>query len=474
MNSVPRLPEDGEGPSSFVAKGRPRSTWVAFVVALLLVSAVGLFSPWTGSLNHPESQRDSDFQILHAAGRGLVEQRDIHDPEVLDEIGRRDGRPATPFCASNPLVIRTFGLLSEKDVHSAYRVGLIINGCLAVLAVILLAGVVRALGRDAHREGEQAMSSLVSRGRFPWMALAFGLVALGLGEGLWMSLAMNTTNLLALVALLAALQAACAGRSALEGTCLAIALVAKTSPVLMLLIVLLAGRWRVALWAMAVTGVLATVSIAWSGWAVHESWAVHVLPVLGYAPEVTPGSFNNSLHAWNLAPNGLLTRTMLGANAPRLFALLGAWLVTGLVFVQLYGALKRKPGRDGDVAHVQNKGTPPAANASTYVREYALGITAMLLVSSVTWPHHLVLLAIPAIWFLWCVTRAIKGRSAMGPALVGLMCFVGLALPLGTFDESPNMSVGIAARTAMLVVLFAVLVPREQTSRPGQSTSASA
>jgi hypothetical protein len=444
---------------------------MALAVALLLVSAVGLSSPWTASLHHPESQRESDFQILHAAGRGLVEQRDIHDPHVLDEIGRRDGRSATPFCAANPLVVRTFGLLSDRDVHSAYRMGLLVNCCLAALAVILLAGVLRALGRDANHFEEGATPGLARCFSSPWLALAFGLVALGLGEGLWMSLAMNTTNVLALVALLAALRAACAERPALEGTCLAIALVAKTSPALMLLIVLLAGRWRVALWAVIVTGVLASVSIAWSGWAVHESWAMHVLPALGYAPEVTPGSFNNSLHAWNLAPNGLLARTMLQANAPRLFALAGAWLVAGLVFVQLYGALKRQPPVDAGVANGQKKNALFSGSASMYVREYALGVTAMLLVSSVTWPHHLVLLAIPAVWLLWSVARAMTGRSAFGPPLVGLMCLVVLALPLGTFDESPNMSVGIAVRTAVLVVLFAVLVPRERASRADQPTS---
>lgn len=421
---------------------------VLLVVVALLVAAVAFSSPWTAATQRADSRVDSDFQILHAAGRGLAEGRDIHDPAVLDEIGRRDGRQATPFCAANPLVVAAYGLLADRDVQSAYRIGLLVNVGLAVLAVIWLAGLARVLGAAG------------TRGTSPWLALACGLAALGLGESLWMSLAMNSTNLLALVAMLGALRAACAGRPALEGACLAVALVAKTSPALMLLVLALAGRWRAALWAVVATVVLGGLSIAWSGWAVHESWLVNVMPALGYAPELTAGSFNNSLHTWNLSPNGVLSRAMLQADAPRLFALLGAWLVTGMIFVQLYGALRKAPvGRAGSA---DGSRTPEATRAR--VREYALGATAMLLVSSVTWPHHLVFLAIPTVWLLWRVLRPSSERGPMGATCVGLLCVALLALPLGTLDRSPDLALAIPVRTVALVVLFAVLVVREPES----------
>jgi hypothetical protein len=435
----------------------------ALVVALLLVAAVGLGSPWTATLDRADSRVVSDFQILHAAGRGLVEGRDIHDPAVLDEIGRRDGRPATPFCAANPLVVRTYGLLADRDVHAAYRFGLLVNGALALLAVALLANVVRALGAGADngpgKDNGPGASDPAGRRRgvSPWLALAIGLAALGLGEGLWMSLAMNTTNLLALVALLGALHAAYADRPVLEGACLAVAIVAKTSPVLMLLVVLLAGRRRAALSGALVVILLGVASVAWSGWAVHESWLLRVLPALGYAPELEVGSFNNSLHTWNLSPNGVLSRAILQAGAPRIFALLGAWLVTGLVLVQLIGGLRARSRGEADKGQRGTRARDPAA----YVREYALGATAMLLVSSVTWPHHLVFLAIPSVWLLWRLTPAAAKRMPLASTLTGLLCVVVLSLPLGTLDTSPDLAVGIPVRTAALVVLFAVLVPRE-------------
>ena len=87
---------------------------VAAAGAVLLLALVGSRSPWTALLWQPQAQVTSDFQILHAAGQGLAEDRDIHDPAVLDEVGRRVGRPATPFCAAHPLVVAAFGLFGSE------------------------------------------------------------------------------------------------------------------------------------------------------------------------------------------------------------------------------------------------------------------------------------------------------------------------------------------------------------------------
>ncbi len=436
------------------ASGLSRSLTACTLVLGVLV--VGLTTPWLDSLVSQASQISSDFQILHAAGRGLAEGLDIHDPEVLDGIGRRDGRPATPFCAANPLVIRLYGLLARHDLPTAYSVALKLNLALAALAVLLLASVLACALRWRDR-ADLGRAGKPSRGI--WLAcFAIALGAMGLGEGLWMSLAMNSTNLLATAALLGALHAACFGRPVLEGFCLALAAVAKVSPLWLVVVVALAGRRRAVISAGVSLLAMGLASVAWSGWAIHASWFTRVLPVLGYAPELEAGRFNNSLHSWNLAPNGVLSRAMLEADAPRLMAMIGAWAVTALVCVQLWFALRSGTGH-GQGAAPSTLGREPVF---ARLREYGLGVVAMLLISSVTWPHHLVFLAVPT----GAVLARLLFRERSLATWVASACLLVLALPLGSLDESADLALGIPLRTAALVVLFAALVPQ-----PGGTTS---
>ena len=415
---------------------------VALALAALLVAWVGWSSPWSTFAGDEASRVESDFQILRAAGCGLVEGRDIHDPFVLDDVGRRTGRSHTPFCAANPLVVRTYGMQAGSPFDQAYTAALVVNACLAILAVWLLASCLRAASSAAARTA--------------WTtAFAIGLVALGAGEGLWMSLAMNSTNLLALVAVLAALRSALAGHPLAEGAFLALAAVAKTSPALLLLVVLFAGRRLAFAAGCAVSAGLAALSVWWSGWEIHASWLTRVLPVLGYAPDLEAGRFNNSLHAWNLSPNGVLSRTLLEADGPRMFALLGAWIVALLVLGQLVVSVRSR-GRGGD--------------RRTIFRVYALGLTATLLVSSVSWPHHLVFLCLPAAALLDDLRRGVDP-----PGLAGLACVALLALPLGMIDSDPMLTLGIPLRSLAVVLLFFVLAARlsgEDTDRGSQGGSA--
>jgi hypothetical protein len=402
-----------------VRPGTAGAIGLAVIAAAVVV--IALSSAWTGRLLTREGRVTSDFQILHAAARGLQEGRDIHDPEVLDALGRQDGRPTTPFCAANPLVLGLVGLL-DPDLERAYGQALVANVALALVAVGLLASVLAALGCR------------------PAAAAAIALGVVGLDDGTWMSLAMNSTNLLVLAALAGALRAALARADALEGLLLAVAVVAKTSPALLLVVLLLAGRRRPVAWALVGLALLAGVSIAWSGWSVHASWSTRVLPALGYAPVLAPGAFANSLHAWNLAPNGVLSRAVASAGAPRLLALAGAWLVTLLVLVQL--GLSLRAGERG-----------PGASASARLRQYGLGVSATFLVSSVTWPHHLVLAALPATWLL-C------GASRRPAAALGLLACAVLFLPLGTLGDDPTLTLDIGAKAAACVLLLlATAVP---------------
>lgn len=391
-------------------------------------------SPWQESLADPGAWAGSDFQILLAAGVAQSRGLDAHDAAVLDAVGRELGRPATPFCAAPPLVVAVFGTLGD-ELEPAFRRWLTIQALCAVLAAACLFGVCRRAGFGA----------------LGGAAAALGVLALG--DGLWMSAAMNSTNLVALLALAAALLAAVHDRPALEGLALAVAILAKTSPALVVVAALLSGRRRTVLWSALGLAALVGLGVAWVGWDVHVSWWQRVLPALGYAPELPPGHFDNGLHQWNLAPHGLLARAAWTADLPRAFVGLGAWAVTALVVVQLGLALR---------------GARVAGDAVLgRVREYGLAVAGSLLVSSVTWPHHLVLAALPALALV--VTARARGWRRVDVVLGGAACVV-LAQPLGTWGATGEQPADILAYAAGCVLLFMGLAAGAGRAEPAEAT----
>ena len=430
-----------------MARGTPG--WIALAGALLVVAGVGRGSPWLELARDPAAQQTSDFQILHAAGQGLSEGLDIHDPTVLDQVGQRVGRPATPFCAALPVVVGGFGLFGS-ELGPAYDSWLMATVLAALVAVLALSACFdRAVGRP--------------------LALALALLAVALPASFWHSLAMNSTNLVALAALSLAWWAGERRHLAIEGLSLAVAIVAKTSPALVLVTMVMAGRLAPVLWACGWLATTTVASIFWLGWEIHESWLTRVLPVLGYSPEVAAGRFNNAMHAWNLSPNGLLTRAAMG---PGWWPAAGAWLVTGLVLLQLWSAVRaahrraRGAGGAGPSNPSASDGlSPPAHRAPLGPRHldvgglYGLSVAGMFLVSSVTWPHHLVLAALPAVWLM---RNALGGRDALAGHTGALVCsLVGwsvLALPLGLFDPSSSQPVDVPLKTGACLLLFAGMV----------------
>lgn len=405
-----------------MARGLPGP--LALAGALLVLAAVAGSSPWLALARQPAARQTSDFQILHAAGQGLAEGLDVHDPAVLDRVGQRVGRPATPFCAAVPLVVGAFGLFGA-ELDPAYESWLIVN---------MLAGLLAAAALAACLRGSMSRS----------MSWALALLLVALPAPFWHSLAMNSTNLPALAALALAALAGERRRFGLEGLALALAILVKTSPALVLLTMLMAGRLAPVLWAVGWLAGSVGAAILWLGWEVHVSWVTRVLPVLGYAPQVAAGRFNNALHAWNLSPNGLLTRAAEGATG---WAAAGAWLVTALVLTQLLGAVRAARSRQAE----------PAGGVADVGGLYALSVAAMFLVSSVTWPHHLVFAAVPGAWLLRRLSLA-SGRGHRGAVVCGLLAWAVLALPLGLFGEGRLQSLDIPIKTVACLVLFGSLV----------------
>ena len=393
---------------------------------VVLAGLVAWRSPWIEPLTDPAAWPGSDFEILLAAGVAQSRGLDGHDPAVLDAVGREFGRPTTPFCAAPPLVVAVFGTLGD-DLPQAYE---------SWRWVQILAGLVAvgALGAVARRAG---LSALGAGG------LALGAVALG--DGLWMSLAMNSTNLVALAAMALGLLAAVRRRPLLEGLALAVAVVAKTSPALLVLVALFAGRRATVLASGAAMAGLVALGVGWAGWDVHVSWWQNVLPALGYAPSLPPGHFDNGLHQWNLAPHGLLARAAFVGELPRTLVALGAWAVTSLVVVQVGLAVRDRRGRE------QAEGGAIQARC----HEYGLGVAGSLLISSVTWPHHLVFAALPA---LALALGARRGGWRHPAWVLGALAWLALTQPLGTFGaegEQPADVLVYAVGSLLLVMALA-------------------
>lgn len=389
--------------------------WLALVLVAAAVVARAASSGWSAAATDERAWPESDFQILWSAGRALAEGRDPSDPAVLDEIGRRAGRASTPFAAALPLVARSAGALSD-EFEPAFRAALVGQALLVLATLALLTRLV------------------VAEGLAPVPAVAVALGSLGLNDGLWMSLAMNSTNLLALAALCGAALAATRRRAGAEGAALALATLAKLSPALVVLAAWLAGRRRAALtWAAVLAGA-AALSFLWLGVGPQVGWVQRTLPALGYAPDLPPGHFDNSTHAWNLSPHGLLARAGAQGDLPPVLVLAGALAVAGLVLWQLalLARARRSPG-----------------DATTLA---AAAVTASLLVSSVTWPHHLVLLALPV------ALLAARLPRAPAPALAGLVATALLMAPLGILGGDSTLALEGPLRTAACVIVFAALV----------------
>ncbi|HTE07073.1 MAG TPA: hypothetical protein VK824_12845, partial [Planctomycetota bacterium] len=182
------------------------------------------------------------------------------------------------------------------------------------------------------------------------------------------------------------------------------------------------------------------------------------------------GFFNNSHHAWNLAPNGALTRAGDAAGWSAGDVRAAVWTVTAVVLAALWVAVRRTAGRSAGTAASSSDGnagagcdTPADVDAAArcaadpprgVFEQYALGVGATFLVSSVTWSPHLSLAALPAVWLLhagW------SGAARRAPTLlmIGGVAYAVLCLPLGTFGRPEDLSRDIQLKLAACVLLFA-------------------
>lgn len=425
------------------------------LLAAIVAATVGVVthSDWARLAWEPSAIAESDYELHWAAGRALDAGLDPYDAQVVNAIGQQTGRPNTPFCAANPLVVRLFAL-AGTDLYGGYRTWRTWNLVLLAASVFVLASCVKkALEPD---DGSATRSAGLAAG-----TLAVGLAVIALNDGTWMSFFYNQTNVVTLLAVVLALRAAQAGQPEVEGVLLAVAACAKTSPALLLFVAALSGRWRTVLAGLVAGALLLGLSLQWNGADVHRSYVEMLGLRLGYASQVPGGQFNNSLHDWNLAPNGLLSRAGESGGWP-------AWrtmAISGVVSVLVLGALRRRlraRARDGR----------PRPDV---FQQYACGIAATFLLSSVTWPTHLSLAAVPCAWLVVSAWSARGlGAGSMVLLAIGALAWLVLFLPLGTFGEDAHQHFDILLKADACLALFAVTLafPGRPPSRSAQAADA--
>lgn len=420
--------------------GRRAAGALLLLLSLAAAALVARRSEWARLAYEPGAIAESDFQLHWAAGQVMAAGGDPYDSAAVQAIGAPTGRTFTPFCAANPLVVRLFGLADRHDLPGAYRAWRDVNVALLALAVVALGLAVRRV-------------AAVPAGA----ALALAAAALLLDDGTWMAFYYNQTNVVTLVAVVGALLAGQAGRPMTEGALLALATAAKTSPALLLVVVALAGRRRTALAGLLTLAALGGLSLAWNGAGVHLAYLDTLRSRLGYAAAVAPGEFNNSLHDWNLAPNGLLSRAADAAGWPPAAARGAAWAATLVVLVLLARAVRRLR-RSAHAWDAADEAGPAVAGPPALMGLYALGVSAGFLASSVTWSPHLSLAALPIAWLVLAGPRdAPPARRLLDALPLAAACAV-LFVPLGTFAEDVHQVLDVRLKTAACVVLYALVL----------------
>jgi hypothetical protein len=402
-------------------------------LALLAGALVAYGSQWTEALGQPASWAETDYQLHWAAGRALAAGRDPYEPASVQSVGMSVGRNFTPFCAATPLFVAAFRWLGERPFDDGYRLLLGMNVLLLALAVAALAAALRRAGAPGAA------------------ALGAAVALIALDDGTWMALWFNQLNFVTLAAVCGALWAGCNGRPRTEGALLALAAWAKLSPALIIVLAACAGRWRTVR-AAAVAGVaLLALSIAVAGWDAHVSWLTMAQRELGFATQRPAGQFNNSLHTWNLSPNGVLSRAAQAGGWNRGVLLGSVWAVAlaavGTAVVALW-----RGARAGD--HGPRR----------VFAVYALGVSAGFLASSTTWSAHLTLAAVPVAFVVLAAWES-PGRGLLGRA-AGALAAVLLFLPLGTLGVADDQRLDILAKLDGCILLLIAVAAAARTGTP--------
>jgi hypothetical protein len=241
------------------------------------------------------------------------------------------------------------------------------------------------------------------------------------------------------------------GRHAWAGVLLALVILVKIVPVLLVPYFLLRRRPRLLLWAGVSATVLLALSVAVAGPGSHVHWLLDMVP--GLATRGATGTFfEPGCHPENQSLTGVFCR-ILGSSSPAM-----EWLpsAAGALFV-VVAALTCWSRRDPQIDRL----------------EASLLVTTILLVSTITWFHHMTLMLLPALTLV-AVGAASRGLGGRVVLVVGVLVLIAVSFEF-YLDPWPFVVPNPVTRTIRFQAMIAAFVAcvallwRQRRAPPSES-----
>lgn len=358
-------------------------------LTVVSVAVVLSMAPAWLALLRPDPAKPRDFFQDYASARNLLAGRPVYEHQAVtmrDYLGLDTGAREVnvAYNAHPPTSVLLALPLAGLDYPTA-------GWWWNVLSLVLLAGSLAAL---MHGVGWRPTVWAVA----PALALLLTWVPL------WLHILQGQLGLVLLALFTAAWAAGRRGHAGWAGACLGVAATIKLFPALLLGLPALRGRWR-GVAAGAGAGLLVTAAtVLIAGPRAYIDYLTVVIPNLD---RWRPDWINASLigfFARLFAPDA--------ATAPLLASPLLAAVLTAAAGLAVVAAVIWRTRRAG---------------AEDFDGEYGLALTALLLLSALTWSHYFVVLLIPLV--IWARRFWLAGRAAAGRWVVLVITWGLMALP---------------------------------------------
>ena len=366
----------------------------------------------------------TDFPSFYWPARSLFEAGlSPYDPAILTSATERLGQEVFPLLYPPPALLLLFPL-TQMPYETAKIVMLVVNHGLIVLIGYLVVARILRVPFD---------------GRITLLLLAYYF----LFEPIQITLNHGQVNLAALLLLCLAWIGARENRHPLWVSLpLALAILVKTYPLVLLLYLIVSRRYRAVLWtvvALAVACALAAIVLPGALWV---QYLTEVLPTAGYGR--TPHELFSPAAPWNQGINGFVARVFVDNEYSGILVARPA-LAAPITYVCCAALLSLATFLCFRSSRHQPK--PQAVDL-----EFALFMVTLFLIAPLSWEHHLVFILPSALLAIRLLVQSEPRR--MVAVAVGLAAII-LAWDLPV--ESEEIKEGLLT-LAISVKLYAVLI----------------
>ena len=431
--------------------GTPGRAIAAVLIAAAFVVAV--IYPLVQVLN----RRCLDLPSYYIAGKLALSGRNPYNPMELRMTAQALGMGILVyFYIYFPMLALIFMPLSLLDYQTVQIGWFLLSQTFFWLSPVLLCAIDAACRPPGVPADKRRITALIIL-----LCLSYPLVS---------NFVNGQVNTLILFLLCAFILQLIRGSDVQAGVLLAIVAMIKPQPLILFPYLVLKRRFRAAMAALAafVLGTAATASVI--GWSNFRYYLREVLPTFNmvqtsFPPILIYAPPNQSIH-------GFLFRLMHSTEYSRGF---GQWphlirpaataLVVLVLCVSAWAMIRRQDGTRSQPDRLPlkhaGKGAGPAANpaqAQRMFRECAFLIVTSILLSPITWDHHLVTLGIAGASLLFA--QPLPGFRRW-PGLALLICWIVIMSPMMPFASiwtgSPFAGLGISLKLFAIAGFWALL-----------------